>query len=122
MDTARGKNAGKRLVFDTDVRIGLVIPKQHVVPWLQFFDKIIFQNEGFRLGIGDNDFEVADFANHHPEPAFPGAAFLKIRAHPATQTLGFADVDHLAFFVLVLINAGPRRQVGKFPFQSRRNL
>lgn len=75
------ENSWERFVFYTDVRIRFVIAEADIVARLEFLDQVVFEDECFSLSIGDDDFDVPNFADQNAQTSFSGAAFLEIRAN-----------------------------------------
>ena len=105
-DTPGGEDARKALVLDTDVGIGLVVLEVDVVARLELFDEVVFQDQRFGLGVGDDHFDVGDFADQDLQASVLRAALLEVGAHTVAQVFGLAHVKHRALGVFVLIDAG----------------
>jgi len=64
------------------------------------FDQCRFKNQGFRLVVCDNEFEVGDLAYERVRLTIK-RTLLKVGAHPVAQVLCLANVDNLARGVFV---------------------
>ncbi len=71
-------------------------------------DKRVFQNEGFKLGRGDDDVKVAHLLDHRC--GFRLVLAAKVARHAVFEFFGFADVDDLALFVQHEVDPWQKRQ------------
>src|SRR5258708_1168023 len=96
------------------VGIRLVVAKQDIEARLVLLDKVVLEGERFFI-IGDND--VVDVYGLTDERAgfsiFP-AALVEIGGDARTQVVGFADVNDLAFGILVEVDAGRGGETADF--------
>ena len=98
-----------------DVGVGLVVAQQDVEARLALLDQVVLERQGFALVGHHNVFEVHGFAHQRAGLAIVDlVGFEKVRAHTRAQVLRLADVDHLAFRVLVQVTAGRGRQRANF--------
>ena len=67
-------------------------------------DQLVFQDQRFQLGVGDDPFQVSDLA--HEAPRLGVAIGLEIRPNAVAQHHRLADVDHGA--VGRTVNVDPR--------------
>ena len=69
---AGDKNAGIQLLGNDNVRVGLVVLEDDVVPRLELLDKIGFEDEGFHFRRSHGQFDVVNLPNHCVDPRFNG--------------------------------------------------
>ena len=112
-----GKRRVGRIRVQPDIGIALVVLEQDVVFGLVFFDHRVLEHERFELGFGHNDVEIIDMADQLPRFGAQALGRLKIVGNAVAQQLGLADVDHLAGFVLVQVNARLHGQTAHALFQ-----
>ena len=91
-DLAGDKDTRVGLGGDQDVGIGFAVPQQNVVGGLVFFDEIVFENQGFNFGLGEDVFEINDLADHFLGFGVMGTG--KIGAHAVFQHFSLADIDN----------------------------
>ena len=99
------------------IGISLVVAQQDVEARLALLDQIIFERQRLFV-VGDHDVVDIDGLAHQRAGlgVFP-AAFVEVAGHPAAQVLRLADVDDVAFGVLVEIHAGLGRNGADFGLQ-----
>ncbi len=107
------KNPREGLVLHANEGVGLVIAQQNVVARFETLDQIVFKQQGLHFRICDNHFNVAHFGNHDPQTTIQISTGMKVGADPRLQVLCFADIQHFASLVLVLVDTGAGRNAGK---------
>ena len=80
-------------------------------------DEGIFQDQGLKLAVGNDDVKVVDLGHHGPGLFGVGGQIGKILAHPVFQGLGLAHIDDLALGVLHDVYARLEGQAVGFFFQ-----
>ena len=55
-------------------------------------DQIVFEDEGFGLGVSNNDVQVLDLTDHNPDAPVVIAGILKIGAYAISQAFCLAHV------------------------------
>ena len=88
-----------------DVRIGFVVAQQNVVARLLLLDQVVFKRQRLALVAHHDVFNIDGFTQQASGLGVLAGALHKIRAHPRPQVLRLANVDDLAFGVLVEIHA-----------------
>ena len=91
---------------ELDVGVGLVVAQQDVEARLALLDEVVLEREGL-VFVGDGDVVDVDGLAH--EGAGLGVrlrGLKKVGADAGAEVLGLADVDHLAFGVLVEVATG----------------
>ena len=81
---------------EADVRIGLVIPQQHVEFRLILLDEVIFERQGFAFVVDDDVIDIGDFAHQRAGLCIRPSRFEKVGAHARAQRAGLADVQGLS--------------------------
>ena len=87
------------------MRIRLVVFEIDVVTRLMFFGERGFEYQGLDFIVSDDELDIGDLFDQRVGLAIEWPR-LKIRAHPAAQALGFADIDDFAGAVFIKIDAG----------------
>ena len=110
-DEDLGEAVGER---ELDVGVGLVVAQQDVEARLALLDEVVFEGQGLVL-VGDEDVVEVDGLAHERAGFGVGLRGLKqVGADARAQVLGLADVDDLAFGVLVEVHAGLGREEPDF--------
>ena len=117
LDRARHQHARKRLGGgQLQVGIVLIVAQQDVVARRALLDQVVLERQRLDHRVGDDHFEAHRFiqqrvvARAHPVGA-------EVRARPIAQGPGLADVERLAFCVVVEVDARLLRQPGDLLFQ-----
>ena len=108
------KALGRR---ELDVGIALVVAQQNVIARLLLLDQVVFERQRLALVGHDDVLDIDGLAQQAAGLGVFGGAVEKVGAHPGPQVLGLADVNDLAFGVLVEIHAGIGRQSANFLVQ-----
>ena len=95
-----------------DVGVGFVVLEPHVEPRPVALDQLIFQDQRFQLGVGDDPFQVGDLAHQPPRLGIPVG--LEVRADAVAQHHRLADVDHLPVGRMVEVDPRPLGQGVEF--------
>tara|TARA_B100001939_G_C16376922_1_gene378199 strand:- start:144 stop:485 length:342 start_codon:yes stop_codon:yes gene_type:complete len=98
-----GKYPRKRFFLYTYPRVGFVVFEQNIIPWLVFFDQIIFQEQGVRFGVDHNVLYVVDFFDHNSGSGII-VLFIKVTSDPLFEIFGLTDVQKLLLLVVKLVN------------------
>ena len=108
LQTARDEDLGIAVVHrELDVGVGLVVAQQDVEARLALLDQVVFKRQRFAFVIDRDVVDVDRLAHQRAGLAIVDLVSLEeIRAHARAQVLGLADVDDLAFGILVEIAAG----------------
>jgi len=78
---------------EIEVWITLVVPEDDVVTWLELLDQVVFQQEGFHLGMGYRHLNISDLL--YQRPSLGGVViFTEITPYPLFEIAGLADVNH----------------------------
>ena len=98
------KYTRKQLLGNTNPWVGLIVLEQHIVAWLKFLDKAIFEIKSLFLAVDHNISHIPDIAYeqigaHHRMHA------IEIRTHAALQVFGLSHINYYSFPVQVLIHA-----------------
>ena len=104
------KYSGKILVLDNDGRVGFVVFKQYIIPWMILFDQIILKQECIFFRIYDNIFNFPDVLYKYPRLIIV-VLFVKVRINASFQVLRFSDIYNCSLFIVVLITS---RFFGKY--------
>ena len=111
--STRGKRLGGGQL---QVRIVLIVAQQDVVARRALLDQVVLERERLDHRVGDDHFEAHRFiqqrvvARAHPVGA-------EVRARPIAQGPGLADIQRLAFCVVVEVDARLLRQPGDLLFE-----
>ena len=96
---------------DQNGREGLVIPEQDIIARRQPFDQVGFQQQGFRLRMGGDEFHGGGFHDHAPDTiGLPVEA--GVTGNPFFQVLGLAHIQHITGLVDHPVDARRPRQSG----------
>ena len=109
---AREKNARKRLVFDNNPRIGLVVLEQNVVSWFVFLYEVVFKKQRILFGFHNKMFDGNYFAYQHFRFGMR-LLFVEVRRNTAFQVFCLTHIDKRSLFIKILIHAGIGGQRGK---------
>src|SRR5262245_30372963 len=83
-------------------------------------DERILKDEGFFLGVGDEEFDVLNIWDQKLDAETAIPRFAEIGAYPAAQVFGFADVENRALPIFHEVHAWLRRHQREFSFQVHR--
>ena len=103
---SRHVNPGILFVSQLDVRVRFVVAQQDVEARLVLLNQVVFESERFLLVINQNVVDIARFADQRSGLDIGQLVLGKVAAHPVSQALRLADVDHPAAGVLVQIHSG----------------
>ncbi len=102
---------------ELDVRICFVVAQKDVVARLLLLDEVVLERQRFLVVVDDDVVDVDRFA-HERAGLGVGQGFVgEIITDARTQILGLADINHLAFGVLVEVHAGRGRKGPNFSEQ-----
>ncbi len=73
------------------------------------FDQGVFQQQGFFLGVSDDDLDPADLLHQQGDMLTPVATRRKIVAQPGPQPFGLADIENPTVLIKHLVDAGSLR-------------
>ena len=98
------------LPVDLDVGVGLVVVQPYVEAGPIALDQLVFKDQCFELGVGDDPFKIGDLSDQPPCARLMAGCFVEIGAHPVAQDHRFADIDDLALGGTIDVDARPFRQ------------
>ena len=98
------------LRVEPQVNVVLVVAQVDVEARLVLLDEGVFEDEGFFLGVGDQEVDVHHRGQAEADMKARVAALRVVLSHPAAQVLGLADIDDLAVGVLHQIHARRARE------------
>ncbi len=118
-----GEHHSRVIVLDGhgDVRKGLVVAQADVERRPVAFDEVLLEVERLDLGARDDHLQVVDPVDELTQSLPRVARALEVRAHPWSQGLGLADVQHLSGSVAEEIDARFRRQALELVLELRRH-
>ena len=91
---------------ELDVGVGFVVAQQDVEARLALFDEIVFKRKGLAFVVDDDVVDIDSLTHERTGLAIINLiGFKEIGADAGAQVLGFADVDDLAFGILVEVAA-----------------
>ena len=90
---------------DQDVRKRLVVTQEHIEARPQTLDQIGLEQERFRLGAGDDEFERARRGDHALDAGVE-AGRPRIGANAVLEVFRFADIEHVAAGIGHAVDAG----------------
>ena len=109
---ARIHNARPLLLHgDADIGIGLVVFEPHIIMRFVLFDELVFEDQGFEFGVGQDVLKVFDMADHAGHFGRGPAQAAEIRAHAVSQIDRLADIDDRARLVVHDIHARCGRHI-----------
>ena len=94
---------------DIYIRVALVISQQHVITRPQLLDQVTFQQQGFRLGVGNRYFDARNLLDQCTCFGIQ-ARLAKIAGYPFIQITGLAHIQRRPFAIQHPVDAGARRQ------------
>ena len=89
-----------------DVGIGLVVLEPGVVEGFVLLDEQVLQQQRLLDGLGDDEFEVRDMADHRLDTQLLAVRGLKVGAHAVAEARGLADVQDPSAGGLHQVDAG----------------
>ena len=82
-----------------------VVAQKHVITRQVFFYQVVFQHQGFRLGIANDVFQLGDGGDKVLSARLQSVVLRKIRPRAIAQIFGFADINNLTARVFKKIHA-----------------
>ena len=97
-------------------RICLGVLEKDVVTWLELLDKIVFQEQGIRLGLHHRVFRICNLRNHYSGLACQALRWNEILSHPLMKVLCLTYINDIPLDVIIPIDArGMRKQFYLIP-------
>ena len=91
---------------ELDIGVGLVVAKKDVEAGLALLDEVVFEGEGFALVVDGDVFDVDSLAHEGAGLGVGLGGFEEVGAYAGAEVFGLADVDDLAFGILVEVATG----------------
>ncbi len=95
-----------------DIRVALVVTKQHIEAWFELFDQVVFEHERFGLGVDDRHFDSRHL-RQHCLGLWRRVRAVKVGGDPLLEVARLADIDDLVLRIEHAIHAWTMRQAAQ---------
>ncbi len=114
-DAAGGEDAGVGFGGgDLEIEVLLVVAEDDVVARLVALDEVVFENQGFDFGVGEDEIEVGDAGDEATGLGVESFGTAEVGTDAAAQGKGLTDVDDVAGGVVHEVDAGGGGEGGEF--------